>query len=326
MAFGQDVAVVHEDARHFGDLIEKFVPGVNAYDPQTDAAFRSQTTVISMATSKVLATSLSPTVVDRRNNPVLTFLIPFAGDPAGSVSVGQEEIEWGLGKGGVFLPACEERVTGMGGFRSQIMWQLERKRLEETAEAMLGQGQEVALDLDRFRLLPMEIAGVRTDASFQTLLPFFHLYRHNPNALTQLGIEDLLYRHSVMLLRPDLFANPAQGSERTLEAARHRRVLDPLCEYILSHLSNVLTLTDLESFSGLSARSLQLAFNARFGMSPMGWIKEVRLNKVHRQLQSSQNSSIEAVALAVGFQTMPAFFKAYKERFGETPGQTKLRK
>jgi len=328
LAFGQDQAVVHDKANQFGDLIEKAFPGLNAYDPLGDAkAFRSLTTVIQMATSQVVSTAVSPTVVERKSNPKLTFLLPFAGDPEGTCQVSNERLRWGLGRGGVFLPSCDERVIGTGGFRSQIMWQLERDRLLETARVMLGNAQDVDLNLDRFRMLPLEVAGVRTDASWQTLLSFFHVYRHNPAALTQLGVEDMLYRHSVMLLRPDLFEDSPHTSQTSLDSLTHRRVLDPLCEYIVAHLSEVWTLTDLGTVSGMSARSLQMAFNSRFGMSPMGWIKAVRLNRVRTHLLLAPGTAhIEAIALAAGFQTMPAFFKAYKECFGETPGQTRSRK
>jgi len=171
----------------------------------------------------------------------------------------------------------------------------------------------------------MEVAGVRTDASMQSLLPLFQLYRRSPDILSQLGVEDLLYRHSVMLLRPDLFEKSNLSQSSSVDDVRQRRLLDPLCEYIMGHLSDSLTLTDLEAISGMSARSLQLAFNARFGITPMAWIREARLLRVRSLLQSKMDTPIESVALAAGFHTMPAFFKAYKERFGETPGQTKSR-
>ena len=326
LAFGQESAVVHQDAKQFGDLIDSVFPGLNAYDPQTDAAsFRSQTVVIPLATSKIVATALSPTTVDRSGNSTLTFLLPYAGDPEASNQIGEEKLRWGLGKGGLYLPATDQRLLGTGGFRSQIMWQLEQARLQETANKMFAHDKGVDLHLDRSRLLPLEIAGVRTDASWQAILPMLQLHRTNPNLLVQLGIEDLLYRHSVMLLRPDLFQRLDGANSDARDEQRLRRLLDPLCEYILQHLADPLTLTDLESISGLSARSLQLAFKSRYRMSPLGWIKEMRLTKVRSELQAHPGTPVELIALSAGFQTMPAFFKAYKERFGETPRTSRLK-
>jgi transcriptional regulator GlxA family with amidase domain len=56
----------------------------------------------------------------------------------------------------------------------------------------------------------------------------------------------------------------------------------------------------------------------------MAWLREQRLLRVRSELLKGTEVPVEAVAMASGFQTMPAFFLAYKKRFGETPGSTKL--
>lgn len=323
LAFGNDIAIVHESAQHFSDLIERVFPGLNAYDPLNGRdGFRSKSAVLSLPHSKVVATAISPTYVDRNSNPLLTFMLPFATDAESLCSVDGRRMNWGRGSG-MFLPQTDARVIGDGGFRSHIMWQLEKDRLQATALAMLG-GQQVDLDLDQARVLPNEISGVRTDATMHAVIPLLELHRKQPEMLANLGVEELIYRQSVMLLRPDLFIHPSAAPSQA-EGSPHRsaRLLGQLCEYILAHLSEPLTLTDLERISGLSARSLQLAFAAVHGCSPMAWIKEQRLQRVRAELLRKSDDPVEAIALAAGFQTMPSFFLAYKRRFGETPGATK---
>ena len=324
LAFGNDIAIVHESAQAFSDLIEKTFPGINAYDPLTEAkSFRSKSATLELPNAKLVATAISPTYVDRNSSGALTFMLPYAGDANAYTEVAEQRINWGIGQGGVFLPETSERVVGSGGFRSQIMWQLNRDMLEQTAKTMLGSTGPVDLQLDQARSLPRAVSGVTTDAAFQALLPLIQLHRHQPGTLASLGVEDLIYRQSVMLLRPDLFREAPANLQTAANRARSQQLLAPLCEYLLAHLSEQLSLTDMERISGLSARSLQLAFNSQFGCAPTAWLKEQRLLRVRQSLQSNTDAPVEALALASGFQTMPAFFLAYKKRFGETPGQTK---
>lgn len=323
LAFGNDIAIVHECAREFTDQIERAIPGMNAYDPLTEpSAFRSKTATLRLPTVTVVATAISPTLVDRQGNPQLTFMVPFAGEAASTCRIEGQTLNWGRGLGGILMPDTDADIRGTGGFRSHLLWNLQRERLASTAQAMLGLGAPVDLGTDRLRLLPEQVAGVTTEGALQGLLPLLEMHRRQPAMLARLGVEDLFYRLSVMLLRPDLFEAPPPPSA---ELDRRRRLLDPLCEHISAHLSEVITLSDLERFSGLSARSLQLAFNEVHGCSPMAWIKTQRLLRVRQALLARSDVPIEALALSAGFQNMPPFFLAYKRRFGETPGQTRQR-
>lgn len=327
LAFGKDIAIVHECAQTFSDLIDKSFPGMNAYDPLTGTNnFRSKSVTLEMPNAKFVATAISPTLVDRNSSGSLTFILPFAGDPQASVQVAERRVEWGLGQGGVFIPHTDERVIGTGGFRSHIMWQLSRTILESTAQAMLGTKEHVDLKLDLVRQLPREVSGVKTDAAFQALLPILELHRRQPHLLANLGVEDLIYRQSVMLLRPDLFNEAEPNNQNFQNAPRAQQLLASVCDYLLAHLSEPLSLTDIERVSGMSVRNLQLVFQREFGLTPMAWLKEQRLMRVRQALQSNSEDTVEALALWAGFQTMPSFFLAYKKRFGETPGQTRKAK
>lgn len=324
LAFGQGSAVIHKDAKKFGDLIDSAFPGLNAYDPiGSITSFRSTSVVIPLATSKVVSTAISPTIVDRKNNPSLTFIIPFAGTAESTYQTDGKTVRWGLGRGGLFIPSDDRHGVGAGGFRSLIMWQVALEKLQSTAMSMFSTMDPVNLHLDEPRLLPIEVAGVRTDISWQAMLPLLQIHQDRPDILNHLGVEDILYRHTVMLLRPDLFEKNLTNASDIKIKARSRKVLETLCECISEHLANRWTLTDLERLSGLSGRSLQLAFKSHFDTSPMGWIKEARLARVRQELLARPDLPVEAIAQATGFQSMPVFFKAYKERYGETPGRTR---
>jgi hypothetical protein len=67
----------------------------------------------------------------------------------------------------------------------------------------------------------------------------------------------MLFRHIVMMLRPEVFLSQVARPRTTADGTA---LVAQLCDYMCAHLDEGLTLPDLEAFSGLSARSLQLAF------------------------------------------------------------------
>ena len=92
-----------------------------------------------------------------------------------------------------------------------------------------------------------------------------------------------------------------------------------------ANLDAGLTLTDLESFSQLSARSLQLAFKKQLGCSPIQWLTEQKLHKIHANLSSADASeSITSLAVAY-FPNLGDFARYYRRQFGELPSQTRAR-
>lgn len=327
LPFGENIASVQECPSDFGAAIDKMFPGVEAYEPTTHVKdFRSRTATIALSNAVIVAASVSPTHVERKNNPVLTFMIPMAGAPDSTAKIGSEKIDWGMGRGGVFLPQADDRLIGSGGFRSHLMWSLDPAQLQNTAQAMLGIESAIDLQLERVRLLPQSIAGVKVDTSFSALFPLLNLYANQPDVLKQMGLEDVLYRQTVMLLRPDLFEGRSSlaSSPENSAISRKRIVIERLCTYIQDHLGDQLNLTQLERVSGLSARTLQTTFAEVLGCTPMAWIKEQRLLKTRQNLLAKNTeTSIEAIALGAGFQSMPSFFVAYRKRFKETPGQTR---
>ena len=59
-------------------------------------------------------------------------------------------------------------------------------------------------------------------------------------------------------------------------------------------------------------------------MSPMAYVQEVRLQRVHRQLRAAApgTTTVTDVAHAWGFVHLGRFARRYRERFGESPSQT----
>ncbi len=99
------------------------------------------------------------------------------------------------------------------------------------------------------------------------------------------------------------------------------------CErYMRDHVDAPLTLLDLSQIAGMRSRSLINAFEAVTGLSPIEYLKRLRLNGVHRALNHAGKARprIIDVATAWGFWHMGHFSADYRTMFGEAPSETLL--
>jgi AraC-like DNA-binding protein len=84
-----------------------------------------------------------------------------------------------------------------------------------------------------------------------------------------------------------------------------------------------LTTSTLARQCHVSARTLQEGFRRHLGMSPMAYLRVVRLRRAHRDLRSANPSdgSVASIAHRWGFTHLGRFAAAHKTMFGETPLQ-----
>jgi AraC-like DNA-binding protein len=84
------------------------------------------------------------------------------------------------------------------------------------------------------------------------------------------------------------------------------------------------TVADLAQIAGISVRSLQEGFRRHVGCTPMSYLQQVRLARVHEALQRADPSRVTVATLAHrwGFAHLGRFASSYRARFGETPSET----
>ena len=94
-------------------------------------------------------------------------------------------------------------------------------------------------------------------------------------------------------------------------------------EYIRGRIDEAITLSDICDWVGASERSLHLGFLEEFGISPMAYLKVLRLNRVRRQLRdAAPGISVTDVAMRAGFSHLGRFATDYGRFFGERPSAT----
>jgi AraC-like DNA-binding protein len=120
----------------------------------------------------------------------------------------------------------------------------------------------------------------------------------------------------------DCHAGERRGSVAWGEADRHR--LARRAEALMRmRLGDPMTVRELCEVLGTAERTLYLGFRECFGMSPMAYIRKLRLEAVHRDLcRSRAATTVTDTATKWGFFQFGEFAAAYRAQFGELPSQT----
>ena len=85
-----------------------------------------------------------------------------------------------------------------------------------------------------------------------------------------------------------------------------------------------LTLSLLADRCGVSPRTLQKSFQLHLNMSPMEYVRDVRLRRAHEELRAADpyTGSVAAVARRWGFAHLGRFAAAHEAKFGQKPLRT----
>lgn len=198
-----------------------------------------------------------------------------------------------------------------------LMLKIERTLVEQNARALgfnIGPGGVV---------FPARLLA-HTQPSWQIMMRYvLDCARNAPHILSaplivsqleQLAVSTLLSLHPPL---QDAAPHLRQGQllPRHLKKVEH---------YLQDHAHLPITLEDLSVESGVSARTLQQAFRSYYGLSPMQYLKQVRLDKLRNELLGSDGARVSLADLAMrwGFAHQGRFSAEYRQRFGEAPSAT----
>jgi AraC family transcriptional regulator, ethanolamine operon transcriptional activator len=111
-------------------------------------------------------------------------------------------------------------------------------------------------------------------------------------------------------------------SDKTHEGYSH--IVQRAEKFVLAQPDVSFHATDLCRAIGASERALEYAFKEILKMSPMAFLRRVRLHRVHQALRTNTRgtTTVSAEALRWGFWHFGDFSKEYKNCFGESPSDT----
>jgi AraC-like DNA-binding protein len=111
---------------------------------------------------------------------------------------------------------------------------------------------------------------------------------------------------------------PGPGWEPPANVRRAAGFIDAMADQPVS-------LEQVALVAGVSGRVLQSAFRRYYGTTPIGYLRQVRLERAHAQLRAADpadGTTVAAVGRRWGWANRARFAAAYRQRFGVPPGRT----
>jgi AraC-like DNA-binding protein len=95
--------------------------------------------------------------------------------------------------------------------------------------------------------------------------------------------------------------------------------------FIEAHADQQVTLADIAAAAGVTGRALQSAFRRSYDTTPVGYLRQARLERAYTELRDADAAAgvtVAAVARRWGWTSPSQFAAAYQRRFGEPPSRT----
>ncbi|GGU48640.1 transcriptional regulator [Pseudomonas laurentiana] len=117
-----------------------------------------------------------------------------------------------------------------------------------------------------------------------------------------------------------LLDNNIQRGEPQVQA----HSFEQLVEYIDANLNQDISIVQLMNVARVSERTLYSLFERHAGLSPKGYVRQRKLERIHAVLQDPASSvrNVTEIALDYGFLHLGRFAESYRQRFGELPSVT----
>jgi AraC-like DNA-binding protein len=224
---------------------------------------------------------------------------------------------------GVVFPAGPQVFLSYEEDCETLTLMLSRSKLIEQCGKLLGREIDKSVEFE-----PRLSLESPTGATWQRLVQYAADELSNPESMTrqmpvmQQQLEQMListfllgqsHNYSAALLQPQSAAIPyyVKRAEAYMEA----------------HFDEPLSLADIAAQAGVSARSLQSGFQSFRNMSPMAFLRSIRLQKAQQALLKADPAvaTVTEIALGCGFSHMGEFSALYRRTFDETPRQTLLK-
>ncbi|MFH1512313.1 MAG: helix-turn-helix domain-containing protein [Bacillota bacterium] len=108
------------------------------------------------------------------------------------------------------------------------------------------------------------------------------------------------------------------------DESRTRIAVESVVKYIHNNLSQELSLTKLSEYTMLSNNYLSRIFKEHMGINLVDYVTKCRMTKAAEMLAETR-LPVEQIARALGYNTPHYFSKRFREHYGLTPNQFRLR-
>ena len=159
------------------------------------------------------------------------------------------------------------------------------------------------------------------------LLQILKLGSEHPERLTHPDVAKSL-QHDIFDCLADLVLSHDVPREDSRLKRKYTHLVNLARDYILAHPYESVSILDLVNHLHVSRRTLQNCFLTTLGVTPLHYLKAIRLNAVRRELESeySPYSMVQDIAMSWGFWHLSQFAADYKSFFGIKPSDSLARR
>ncbi|MGV9779600.1 AraC family transcriptional regulator [Streptosporangium sp. NPDC003464] len=201
----------------------------------------------------------------------------------------------------------------------QLIVKFDRPAVEDALERMLGErlDRPIVFDLG----MDMTTGWARAWRAMADLI--VGEAEHDDG----LAVQPLAIAHLENAMLTSLLTMQPSNYHERLNAPRAPavpKVVRRAMEFIDGHAHQPLTTDDVARAVAVSGRSLQEGFRRHLGLTPMTYLRDVRLGRVHEELVVGDPArcTVTGVAARWGFLHQGRFAAAYRTRYGQAPSQT----
>lgn len=164
------------------------------------------------------------------------------------------------------------------------------------------------------------------DSNLDTI---FSLPINNPDKILQLfkdceyktTLKNPVYKIAILKNVYDiLFLMLSPTYNLNYQSQAKRQKITPAVDYIVKNYNKKIKNQELAQIAGTSTVYFRKIFTAVFGVSPITYIHQLRINKSKEILKSDYNSLTE-VALSVGYTDLYDFSRTFKKHVGISPSR-----
>ncbi len=149
----------------------------------------------------------------------------------------------------------------------------------------------------------------RIRACYTSLIPYFNQTLPLPETILEIKFKELLY---------NILVNPANTSILSYINNLVDGYETPVWEIMEKNFMYDLKLSEYALLANRSLASFKRDFYQHYGTSPGKWLREKRLQRARRYLETSQHR-VSEIAFENGFSNVSHFSRVFKEYFGKSP-------
>jgi AraC-like DNA-binding protein len=276
--------------------------------------FRARLTGAQTASGHLTRVDAAAAHISLGQTPDDSYVLVFSRRMQGLTKIGGEELH----DANVGVAHPDSGFEFQTGGADLLLPTISRRRMEEATRALWGRSIAEMGDIStlvfgnlRTSARPAASWFARIEALFDT--PDFPGFERANREFEERLFEDLL----VAVAPP----------ERLASGAHCRRGARRAAAFIQEDRRKSISLADLCRAAGVPERALRQGFGELYGVSPMAYLRMVRMHAAREELSRTEcERSIAEVALECGFTHFGRFSVDYRRTFGQTPSETRNRR